>query len=112
MDLLAWGLAPVTAWLGVPAELVPLVLLRPLSGSGAYGVLGDLLRAHGSDSFVGFAASAVHGSTETTFYVLAIYFGAAGVTRTRHALYACLVADLAAMAAAVAAARLVWTGPG
>jgi spore maturation protein B len=87
------------------------VLVRPLSGGGALGVVADVLRAEGPDGYAGRLASVMAGSTETTFYVLAVYFGAVGVSRYRHALPAALVADLAGFAAAVAAVRLVFGTP-
>ena len=103
-------LAPVTGPLGLPASVLPLVLVRPLSGGAALGVVGDVLRSDGPDGYAGRLASVRAGSTETTFYVLAVYFGAAGVSRYRHALPAALLADLAGFAAAIAAVRLVF-GP-
>ena len=107
MDALTRAIAPVTGALGIPASVVPMVLVRPLSGGGALGVVGDVLRAEGPDSYAGRLVSVMAGSTETTFYVLAVYMGAAGVTRYRHALAAGLLADLAGMAAAVVAVRLL-----
>ncbi len=95
--------APVCRPFGVPPEVLPMALLRPLSGSGAFGVMSEILEAHGPDSFVGLLASTLQGSTETTFYVLALYLGAAGIRDGRHALAACLVGDLAGFAGAVAA---------
>lgn len=108
LEALAGLLAPVLAPLGVPASVLPLVVVRPLSGGAALGVVGDVLRSEGPDSYAGRLASVMCGSTETTFYVLAVYFGAAGVTRYRHALPAALLADLAGMAAAVAVVRLLF----
>jgi spore maturation protein B len=108
LGALAGALAPVLGPLGVPASVLPLVLVRPLSGGGALGVVGDVLRAEGPDSYAGRLVSVMAGSTETTFYVLAVYFGAAGVTRYRHALPAALLADLAGMAAAVVVVRLLF----
>jgi spore maturation protein B len=110
LDLVAGALAPVLGPLGVPASVLPLAVIRPLSGGGALGVVGDVLRAEGPDSYAGRLVSVMAGSTETTFYVLAVYFGAAGVTRYRHALPAALLADLAGMAAAVVVVRLLF-GP-
>jgi spore maturation protein B len=110
LDALAAALAPVLSPLGVPASVLPLAVIRPLSGGGALGVVGDVLRTEGPDSYAGRLASVMCGSTETTFYVLAVYFGAAGVTRYRHALPAALLADLAGMAAAVVVVRLLF-GP-
>jgi len=101
MDAAAAALAPVTDRLGIPASVLPLVLVRPLSGGAALGVVGDVLRAEGPQSYAGRLASVMAGSTETTFYVLAVYLGTVGVTRYRQALSAALLADLAGFAAAV-----------
>ena len=108
LEALAGLLAPVLGPLGLPASVLPLALIRPLSGGGALGVVGDVLRAEGPDSYAGRLASVMCGSTETTFYVLAVYFGAAGVTRYRHALPAALLADLAGLVAAVAVVRYLF----
>ena len=110
LEALATLLAPVLGPLGLPASVLPLALIRPLSGGGALGVVGDVLRAEGPDSYAGRLASVMCGSTETTFYVLAVYFGAAGVTRYRHALPAALLADLAGVAAAVLVVRYLFGG--
>ncbi len=108
MDAAAALLAPITEPLGVPASVLPLVLVRPLSGGGALGVVGDVLRSEGPDGYAGRLVSVMAGSTETTFYVLAVYMGAAGITRYRHALPAALLADLAGFTAAVIVVRLVF----
>ncbi len=94
---------PVTGKVGLPAEALPMALLRPLSGSGAYAILASIISdpATGPDSYVGFLVSTLQGSTETTFYVLAVYFGAVQVRRFRHGLAAGLTADAAGIAAAV-----------
>jgi spore maturation protein SpmA len=94
---------PWTSQIGVPAEVLPMAFIRPLSGSGALGIMSEILTVHGPDSFIGLLTSTLMGSTETTFYVLAIYFGAAGVVDGRHALFACLAGDLAGFFGAVAA---------
>jgi spore maturation protein SpmB len=83
-----------------------MALLRPLSGSGSFAVMSEILKTHGPDSFVGLLTSTLQGSTETTFYVLALYLGAARVRDGRHALAACLVGDLAGFAGATAACHL------
>lgn len=101
MDALAHALAPLTDRLGIPASVLPLVLIRPLSGGAANGVVADVLRTEGPDGYAGRLASVMAGSTETTFYVLAVYLGAVGVTRYRQALPAALLADLAGFVAAV-----------
>ncbi len=108
MDLLATLLGPVTAKLGLPASVLPMVVIRPLSGGGALGVVGDVLRAEGPDSYAGRLVSVMAGSTETTFYVLAVYFGSVGISRYRQALPAGLIADLCGFAAAIVAVRLVF----
>lgn len=94
----------MTAAVGLPAEGLVMAVMRSLSGSGAYGLLAELLRdpAVGPDSYLGYLASTIYGSTETTFYVIAVYFGAVQIRRVRHALAAGLIADAAAVAAAVA----------
>jgi spore maturation protein SpmB len=109
MDLLIAAAKPVTTALGFPAEALPMALLRPLSGSGAYGVMAEIMQAHGPDSHVGYLVSVLQGSTETTFYVLAVYFGAVGVTRLRHALAAGLIADLAGVLGATVAVAWLLT---
>ena len=83
-----------------------MALLRPLSGSGAFAVMAEILETEGADSFVGMLASTLQGSTETTFYVLTVYCGAAGIRDARHALPACLIGDLAGAAGATAACHL------
>ena len=97
-------LGPITSLFGLPGEALPMALLRPLSGSGAYGVLASIIQdpAVGPDSYAGYLVSTFQGSTETTFYVLAVYFGAVNIRRIRHALAAALTADIAGIAAAVA----------
>ncbi len=103
LDAVIGWIDPFTRQIGVPAEVLPMALIRPLSGSGALGVMSEILTTHGPDSFIGMLTSTLMGSTETTFYVLAVYFGAAGVVDGRHALLCCLAADLAGFFAAVAA---------
>lgn len=108
VELLVRLAGPWTERIGLPAEALPMVLLRPLSGSGAYGVMTEILKTHGPDSFLGNLVSTIQGSTETTFYVLAVYFGAVGIRRTRHALPACLLADGAGIAAAILIVNLLY----
>ena len=99
------ALGALTSAVGLPGEALPMALLRPLSGSGAYGILAATIQdpAIGPDSYVGYLVSTLQGSTETTFYVIAVYFGAVQVRRVRHALAAGLTADLAGIIGAVAA---------
>lgn len=103
LDLVVGGIDPFTSLIGVPPEVLPMALMRPLSGSGALGVMSEILTAHGPDSFIGLLTSTLMGSTETTFYVLAVYLGAAGVVDGRHALFCCLAGDTAGFFGAVAA---------
>jgi spore maturation protein B len=101
MDLLMAALRPIVASTGFPAELVPLTILRSLTGSGSLAFTTDLIKTHGPDSAIARMAATLYGSSETTFYVLAVYFGAVGVTRTRHAVPAALIGDIVAAIAAV-----------
>ncbi len=101
MDTMIHLIQPLTARFGIPQEVLPLALIRPLSGSGALALLSNMLETYGPDSFLGRLASTVQGSTETTFYVVTVYFGAAGIHKIRHALVAGLSADLAGFLAAV-----------
>ena len=104
LDVLVGAISPVTTLVGMPGEALPMALLRPLSGSGAYGILASIINdpAVGPDSYAGYLVSTLQGSTETTFYVLAVYFGAVQIRRVRHALWAALTADLAGVVGAVA----------
>ena len=104
LDLLIQPLGAVTQLVGLPPEALPMALLRPLSGSGAYGIMASIIQdpATGPDTYVGYLVSTFQGSTETTFYVLAVYFGAVQIRRIRHGLAAALTADLAGIVAAVA----------
>ena len=94
LDILTWLLSPVSELLRLPGEVVPLAILRPISGSGALVIYNDLLETFGPDSFIGRVASVMEGSSETTFYTIAVYFGAIRVTKIRHTLPASLTADL------------------
>jgi spore maturation protein B len=110
LEAFAAAAAPVTGWLGIPPSVLPIVVVRPLSGGAALGVVGDVLRSEGPDGYAGRLVSVMAGSTETTFYVLSVYFGAVGISRYRQALPAGLLADLAGFAASVVAVRLLF-GP-
>jgi len=85
-----------------------MALMRPLSGSGSLGIMTELMKTHGPDSFIGVLASTMYGSSETTFYVLAVYFGSVNIKKTRHAVPVGLLADLAGMLAAVFICRLLF----
>ncbi len=95
----------VPSLLGMPSSVIPLALIRPLSGGGARGVMLDIFHTHGPDSLDGFMASVIQGSTETTFYVLAVYFGSVGVRRMRHAVPACLTGDIIGIIASAIISR-------
>ncbi|MCB1185506.1 spore maturation protein, partial [bacterium] len=112
IDLFSAVVGPVTEPLGMPAEALPMALLRPLSGSGASGVMMSILTEHGPDSYVGYLVSTMQGSTETTFYVLAVYFGSVGVKRVRHAMFAGIVADTVGVVAAIVAVSIYFTYKG
>lgn len=101
LELLTTALAPIASFIGMPSETLPLAILRPLSGSGSLGLMTELMKVHGPDSFIGVLASTMYGSSETTFYVLAVYFGAVGIKNTRHAAPVGIIADIAGMLAAV-----------
>jgi spore maturation protein SpmA len=106
LDAAVAAVAPLTSLIGFPADAVPMALIRPLSGSGAMGIMTETMKAHGPDSFTGFLVSVMNGSTETTFYVLALYFGSVRVRATRHTVAACLCADATGVLAALFFARL------
>lgn len=101
MDLLTQALQPLMAATGFPAELMPLAILRTLTGSGSLAFTTDLIKTHGPDSLIGRMAATMYGSSETTFYVLAVYFGAVSVKKTRHAVPAALIGDVVAAIATV-----------
>ncbi len=108
IDLITSLLSPFTALIGLPAEALPMAILRPLTGSGAYAVMAEIMTAEGPDSVVGYMVSTFQGSTETTFYTLAVYYGAVGIRRTRHTVPACLLADTAGILAAVFIVNLMF----
>lgn len=101
MDLMVRFLSPLLDRVGFPAEALAHAIMRPLSGSAALGIAADLIATHGPDSFIGQLVSTMQGSTDTTFYVLALYFGSVGVTRYRYAIVSGLAADLTTLAASV-----------
>ena len=106
LDWMIAAIQPLTGLVGFPAEALPMALLRPLSGSGAMGVMTETMQTYGPDSFPGFLVSVLNGSTETTFYVLALYLGSVQVRAARHAVLACLAADLMGVMAALFWSRL------
>lgn len=108
MDVLAWVLSPVLGLIGFPAEVLPMAIIRPLTGSGSAGIVVDMIKQYGEDSIYVKMAAVMFGSTETTFYVIAVYFGAVNIRKTRHAVPAGLTADVAAMIFAVWTVRLLF----
>lgn len=108
MDYITGILEPAAKLVGIPPECVPLMLIRPLSGSGALALGTDIIRVHGVNSLIGRTAAIMLGSTESTFYVIAVYFGAADIKKTRHAIPAALVADIVGFCTAAAAAKLLY----
>lgn len=109
MDWLIFILQPVTNLIGMPAETLPMALMRPLSGSGSLGIMSENLAVYGPDSFIGILVSTFYGSTETTFYVLALYFGAINIKNTRHALPVGLIADVAGILGALFIVKLLFS---
>lgn len=108
LDMLVHFIEPAAAFLGFPAEVMPLALLRPVSGSGSTAILNTILKDYGPDSLIGRCASVMAGSTETTFYAIAVYYGAVGVKKIRHTVPAALCADFAGMVMAVLSVRLFY----
>lgn len=101
LDIVNGVLSPLFNLIGLPGDLIPLVLIKPLSGSGALGVFTEILKEFGPDSIIGLTASIIMGTTETIFYTLTVYYGAVGIKKIRHTLWAALLADLTAIIAAV-----------
>jgi spore maturation protein SpmA len=110
LDLLKAGLAPLLNVIRIPADLLPMILMRPLSGSGSIAILGDLVKQFGPDHLLSYMAATIYGSAETTFYVVAVYFGSVGITRTRHSIPAGLLADLVGVIAAITVCRWLFGG--
>ncbi len=107
LDFLSETLAPLTLRIGMPPETLPVALMKPLSGSGSLGLVAEILK-HDPDSFTARVASTMFGSTDTTFYIIALYFGSVGIRRIRHALVVGLLADAAGLLAAVWICHLVF----
>ncbi|WP_461247494.1 spore maturation protein [Treponema sp. R6D11] len=104
VKLISYVLKPI----GFPPEVLPLAIIRPISGSGALGITGDLINTHGANSYIGRVVSVMMGSTETTFYTIAVYFGAVKVRDIRWTLWAALAADLTGIFASVYIVRMFW----
>ena len=101
LDIFTNIVSPVANFIGIPPEVTPLALLRPISGSGSIALLDNILSTYGPDSFIGRAAAVISGSTETTFYTIAVYFGAVGIKNSRHTIPSALLADFTAIIMAV-----------
>lgn len=108
MDFLIEGLRPVLALIGMPPEMIPMAIVRPLTGSGSAAIVLDMISQYGEDSILVKMAATMFGSTETTFYVIAVYFGAVNIKKTRHAVPAGLIADFAALFASIWVVRLLF----
>lgn len=108
MDMLVKYLSPLTSRIGLPAEVLPLALLKPLSGGASTGLVMDLLKTHGPDSLIGRMSSILYGSTETTIYVITVYFGSIGIKNVRHALLAGILTDLCNVIFVVMITRLLF----
>ncbi|HES59165.1 MAG: spore maturation protein [Calditrichaceae bacterium] len=108
MEVLTDIVKPITNLIGMPSEVLPMAIMRPLSGSGSLGVMTELMNNFGVDSLIGFISSTMFGSTETTFYVVAVYFGAINVYKTRYAIPAGLLADAAGLITAVLVCRALF----
>ncbi|MBU5592151.1 spore maturation protein [Clostridium sp. MSJ-4] len=107
LDLMVLAFRPLMQLLGVPPELVPLIFVKPLSGSGALGVFTETIKQYGPDSKIGLIASILMGSTETIFYTITIYFGAVGIKKIRHTLWAAIMADITAIIMAVTLVKFI-----
>jgi spore maturation protein B len=101
LDFILYIISPITNILGIPKEVMPLVIMKPLSGSGGLVTLADILKREGPDSFAGIVASTIMSSTETIFYTITVYFGSIGIKNIRHTLVAALIADIAGVIGAV-----------
>ena len=108
LDYVIYLVTPVVKLIGLPPELVPLVGIKPLSGSGALGIFSEILQKYGADSYIGIVASIIMGTTETIFYTLTVYYGAVNIKKIRHTLWAAIMADLTAIIMALTLARLMF----
>ena len=108
MDVLVEFISPLFVWLGVPTEVAPVAMIRPISGNAALGMTNDLLKEHGADSLIGKVASVVHASSDTTFYVLTVYFGAIRLRRMGDSVKIALLGDVIGIVAAIGLAIYFW----
>lgn len=95
------AISPFSNFIGLPEEVVPLVLIKPISGSGAIGMFTEIVKTYGADTFIGLVASVIMGTTETIFYTISVYFGAANIKKIRHTLWAAIMADITAIITAI-----------
>lgn len=110
LDFLMSFIRPALEAIGVPAEIAPLAIIRPISGTAALGMTSDIMATHGPDSFIGRLAATIQGSTDTTFYVLTVYFGAVGIKKMGDALKVGLLADLVGIVTAIIVVTIVFGG--
>lgn len=101
LDLVNNIISPLSRAIGLPGEVVPLVLIKPISGSGAVGMFTEIIKTYGADTFIGLVASVIMGTTETIFYTITVYYGAAKIKKIRHTLWAAVIADITAIIAAI-----------
>jgi len=108
IDALTAFVTPLFHVLGIPAEITPLILLRPFSGSGSLAIGSELISKYGADSLIGRSAAVMLGSTETTFYVISVYFGSLGIKKLRHTVPSALAADITSFIVATLITKLFW----
>ena len=101
------AIAPICGLIDLPKEVVPLVLIKPLSGSGAMGIFTDILKNYGADSVIGLVSSVIMGTTETIFYTVTVYFGAVKIKKTRHTVWAAVMADMTAIIMAILMVKIL-----
>lgn len=107
LDMIVLLLKPLAELLGIPGELLPMAILRPISGSASLGLLNQQLKEYGPDSYIGRTISVIMGSTETIFYTITVYYGAIGVKNTRYTLWVSILAGLAGLAASIVICRII-----
>lgn len=108
IELISSWMKPVLDLIGMPVETLPLAIVKPLSGSGSFAIMTHIIESNPKDSFIGWLSATMTGSTETTFYVLAVYFGAVGIYKTRHAVIAGLITDIAGIFASLFICRILF----
>ncbi len=108
IELLIHFISPIFNFLGIPTEIAPIAIVRPISGNAALGMTNDLLKEHGADSLIGRLASAIHASSDTTFYVLTVYFGAVGIKKMGDSVKIALIGDLIGIIASILIVMFFW----